>query len=220
MTGTVIAFQLRNMRVQILRLSLLWTILCISSLVLLPTAILAHGGEDHGDQKPATVANAKGTVSHITRLGEIEVMLKHPEMVPDTATSGKLFFTKFETNEPVDKVAAVIEIESADGSVTQATVEKTDDAGIFSVKIPALQQGTYVVRAKVTTKGETDTATFSGIEVKPESTGLAGLDGFSWLRNMLIGTIFLVVIALFGLLVYFVLRFSASDQIDSETVSA
>ena len=208
------------MRIQISRLALLRTILCISSIVLLPTAILAHGGEDHGDQKPATVANAKGTVSHTTRLGEIELMLKHPELVPDTATFGKLFFTKFETNEPVDKVTSVIEIESADGSVTQATVEKTDDAGIFNVKIPALPRGTYVVRAKVTTKGETDTATFSGVEVKPESTGLAGLDGFSWLRNLLIGTIFLIVIALFGFLIFFVLRFSASDAIDKEAVSA
>lgn len=208
------------MRVQISRLSLLWAILFISSQVFLPISILAHGGEDHGDQKPTTVANAKGTVSHTTRLGEIEMMLKHPELVPDTATSGKLFFTKFETNEPVDKVSPAIEIESADGSITQAAVEKTDDAGIFSVKIPALPQGTYVVRAKVTTKGETDTGTFSGVEVKPESTGSVGGDGFSWLRNVLIGTIFLIVIALFGLLVYFVLRFSASDQIDKETVSA
>ena len=192
----------------------------ITLLFLNGIAVFAHGGEDHGDQKPAAVANVKGTVSHTTRLGEIEVMLKHPELVPDTATSGKLFFTKFQTNEPVDKVTSVIEIEAADGSITQATVEKTDDAGIFSVKIPALPQGTYVVRAKVTTKGETDTATFSGVEVKPEATATTNSGVFSWIRNILIAVIFAVVIAMFGVLVYFVLRFSASDEIDNEAVSA
>ena len=186
----------------------------------MPTAILAHGGEDHGDQKPAVVANVKGTVSHTTRLGEIELLLKHPELVPDTATSAKLFITKFETNEPVDKVTSVIEIEAADGSITQAAVEKTDGSGVFNVKIPALPQGTYVVRAKVTTKGETDTATFSGVEVKPEAAAATSSGVFSWLRNILIALVFAVVIAMFGILVYFVLRFSASDHIDNEAVSA
>lgn len=116
---------------QFMRFSLWWTILCISSLVLLPTAILAHGGEDHGDAKPQSQTTAKGTVSHTARPGEIEVMLKHPELIPDTATSGKLFFTKIETNDPVDKVVAVIEIEATGGTMTQAVVEKTDETGIF-----------------------------------------------------------------------------------------
>ena len=215
----VLQFITAYMRIQMIRFSFFMTLLGILSLNLLPTPILAHGGEDHGDQKPASAAIVKGTVSHTTRLGTIELVIKYPELLPDTATSGKIFFTAFETNEPVDKVSSVIEIESADGSITPATVEKTDDLGIFNVKIPALPQGTYVVRAKVTTNGETDTATFPGVEVKSEGTISAGVDAFAWLRNLLIGTIFLVVIGLFGVLIYFVLRFSASDQIDNETVS-
>lgn len=187
---------------------------------MLPISNFGHGGEDHGDQKPKITANEKGTVAHTTRLGDIELMLKYPEFVPDTATSAKLFFTKFETNEPIDQLSPVMEIESANGSITQATIEKTDNVGIFSVKIPALPQGTYAVRAKITHKGETDTATFSGIEILPESASPAGSDAFSWLRNALIAGIFLVVIALFGILVYFVIRFSASEQIDKEAVSA
>ena len=208
------------MRVQIAQILRLCSVLILATLVLLPSLAVAHGGEDHGDQKPAIVANTKGIVSHTVRLGEIELLLKHPDLLPDTATSGKLFFTKFETNEPVDKVAAVIEIEAADGSISQALVEKTDQAGVFSVKIPALPQGTYVVRAKITTKGETDTATFSGVEVKPETASLTGLVGFAWVRNISIAVIFGAVIAMFGLLIFFVLRYSASDEIDNEAVSA
>lgn len=206
------------MRVKIPRFSLVWTILCISSLVLFPTAILAHGSEDHGDQKPQTAVSTKGTIIYTTRLGEIEVTLKHPEIVPDNSTSGKLFLTRFGTNAPIDSATAVIEIEGVDGSITQAVTEKTDDAGIFSVRIPALPQGNYVVRANITTKGETDAATFPGVEIRPESTRSASVGGYTWLRNALIGTILLVVIALFGVLIYFVLRFSASDAIDKEPV--
>lgn len=207
------------MRVQFAPILRLSSILIISMLVLLPSFAVAHGGEDHGDTKPAAVANTKGIVSHTVRLGEIEILLKHPDLLPDTATSGKLFFTKFDTNEPVEKVGAVIEIEAADGSISQALLEKTD-TGVFNVKIPALPQGAYVVRAKITTKGETDTATFSGVEVMPETASLTGLVGFAWVRNISIAVIFGAVIAMFGLLIFFVLRYSASDEIDNEAVSA
>ncbi len=182
-------------------------------------AVFAHGGEDDGDKKPTTTANTKGTIIHTTRLGKIELTLKHPDLLPDTATSGKLFLTLFETNAPVDSATAVIEIEAADGSITHAAIEKTDDAGILSVKIPALPQGTYVVRAKITTKGETDTATFSGVDVKPSATTISS-GVFALLKNILIGAVFLVVVGLFGILVYFTMRFSVSRKIDKEALSA
>ena len=79
--------------------------------VVSPTAMLAHGGEDHGDAKPKTTANAKGVVSHSTRLGELELMVKHPAMEPDKPTTGLLFITKFETNEPFKAVDAKVEID-------------------------------------------------------------------------------------------------------------
>jgi len=129
------------------------------------SSVSAHGGEDHGEAKPKTTASDKGIVSHTARLGDFELMLKHPQMLPDTATAARLFVTEFETNESVDKATPAIEIESANGSITQAAVEKSDAPGSYSVKIPVLPQGSYTIRARLGYDGEIDTATFSGVSV-------------------------------------------------------
>ena len=62
--------------------------------------IFAHGGEDHGDAKPAVTSNQKGMVARTARAGEFEILLKHSPLEPDTETAAKLFITRFATNEP------------------------------------------------------------------------------------------------------------------------
>jgi len=180
--------------------------------------ILAHGGEDHGDEKAKVATTEKGTVSHTVRLGDLEIMLKHQTLTPDTATIARLFTTKFETNEAFAAVNPAIEIESANGIITPATVEKTDNTGSFNVKIPALLQGTYTLRAKINYNGETDTATFSGVEVAPPSAETTG-SGASWLNTALIYLVGAVVLGLFGVLFYFVRRMANENQIGKEAVS-
>ena len=173
--------------------------------------VFAHGGEDHGDEKPKTETTTKGTVSHTSRVGDLELMIKHPELEPDTATSGRLFITEFATNAPADKAAPTVEIESGNGAVTQVTIEKTDAVGSFAIKIPALPAGTYTMRAKLTFNGETDTSTFSGVEVK--ATGAVSSEGFaSWVRTALAALAALFVLSLFGALVYFALRGVRGEQ--------
>jgi len=102
------------------------------------TQVLAHGGEDHGEAKPATATTTAGTVTRSVRLGDFEIMLKHSPLEPDAAAAGRLFITKFATNEPADNASPAIEIESASGAVTQIPVEKTAAAGSYVVRIPAL----------------------------------------------------------------------------------
>ncbi len=179
----------------------------------------AHGGEDHGKAKPKTTASDKGTISHTARLGDFELMLKHSLLAPDTATSARLFITRFETNESVVKANPAIEIESANGSITQGTVEKNDAPGSYTVKIPALPQGTYNIRAKLTYDGETDTATFSGVEVKTPSVA-SSENGMSWARTALITFVFALVLGLFAGLIYFVWRFANGEPMREEAVSA
>lgn len=183
--------------------------------------IYAHGGEDHGDQKPKATTSDKGTITRTARLGDYELTLKNQILRPDAATGAKLFVTKFKTNEAVDNAAAKIEIESANGSITEATVEKTDIAGSYNVKIPALPQGVYTVRAKLTYGGETDTATFSDMEVAPAPS--AAESTLSWGRTALIAFVFALVLALFGGLIYFVWHFAdesgGESVIGKETVS-
>lgn len=179
----------------------------------------AHGGEDHGEAKPKTTASDKGIVSHTARLGDFELMLKHPQMTPDTATAARLFVTEFETNESIDKAIPAIEIESANGSITQAAVEKTDAPGSYTVKIPALPQGNYTVRARLTYDSETDTATFSGVSVAAQPI-IETENGMSWTRTALIALIFALVLTLFGALIYFVWRYAEGEPVSGEAVSA
>lgn len=171
----------------------------------------AHGGEDHGDEKPKTETTTKGTVSHTTRVGDLELMIKHPELQPDTATSARLFVTEFATNAPADKAAPTVEIESSNGAVTPVTVEKTDAVGSFALKIPALPAGTYTMRAKLTFNGETDTATFSAVEIKAPVAVSA--EGFSaWAQTAAAALAALLILSLFGALVYFALRGVKGEQ--------
>ncbi len=161
--------------------------------------VWAHGGEDHGDQKPKTTSSAKGTVSHSTRLGDLEVMIKHPTLEPDVATQGQMFVTSFATNEPVGNVATAVEIETSTGLVMTANVEGGGQPGVYNLRIPALPKGTYVVRANLTYKGETDTATFSAFQVQPKALAADGQLP-SFLRSAGILTVFgLVIVLLAGL---------------------
>lgn len=207
-----------TMRSQSARSSLGWAILCISSLVLLPTAVGAHGGEDHGDQKPKTTSNAKGIISHSTRLGEIEIMVKHPAMEPDQSTSGALFITRFDTNEPFKLAIAKIEIESPNGTIFDAATEAGEQPGTYRVMFPAMPAGVYKMRTSVSHDGETDTATFSGIDVKPAAPAAEGET--SWFTRFAIGFIFISVLFLLFGLVYFVWRFAAGPGVNDEALSA
>jgi hypothetical protein len=179
--------------------------------------VSAHGGEDHGDEKPKTETTTKGTVSHTSRVGDLELMVKHPELQPDTTTTGRLFVTQFASNAPAEKATPTVELESANGAVTQAAVEKTDAVGSFLLKIPALPAGTYTMRAKLTFNGETDTATFSGVEVK--APGAVSSEGFSsWARTALGALAALFVLSLFGALVYFAFRGVRGEQQEEAAV--
>lgn len=202
---------------QITRSSLVLTILLITLLVMPPVSVFGHGGEDHGDQKPKSTANAKGIISHSARLGDFEVMVKHPVLEPDQPTAGRVFITKFETNEPFKNAEVMVEIESSNGMISTATVEAGEQPGIYNARFPALPEGVYTMRAKVTYDRETDTATFSGIDVKPAAP--AAEAGTSWLITGLIGVVFSLVVLLLGGLVYFVWRFAAGARVNDEALS-
>mgnify|MGYP003389965111 CR=1 FL=1 len=181
-------------------------------------AVFPHGGEDHGEQKPKTTANAKGVVSHSSRLGEIEIMIKHPSMEPDKSTTGSLFITRFATNEPFRLIDAKVEVESASGSIFTATVVTGEQAGTYNLTFPAMPSGVYTMRANISHDGETDTATFSGIDVKLSTVTADGAS--SWFSGTLIGIVFLSVIILLIGLMYFVWRFAAGPGVSEEVLSA
>lgn len=183
------------------------------------TIALAHGGEDHGDQQAApTIKN--GMISRSARLGEFEVLIKHALLEPDTATSARLFVTQFETNEPVGDAGISLEVESANGMVTEVPVEKSDIAGTYIVTVPALAEGSYTVRARLNPKGKVETATFSGVEVGAKQASSPSAAGFSWTQTALTSLLLLVGLVLFGGLIFLAFRAVNGKQISKEAVTA
>lgn len=209
-------FNIAHFRLQSLAASLLMAAVFFTGGA--ATRVLAHGGEDHGGEKPKTETTDKGTATHTTRVGDLEVMLKHERLVPDAGNAARLFVTKYETNEGFAGVVPAIEIEAANGAVTQATIEKTDTAGSFTAKFPALPEGTYLVRAKLAHDGETDTATFSGVSIAHQEAAGAESGSGSWLRSALMALAALVILGLFGALIYFAARVVKGEPV-GETAS-
>jgi len=194
-------------------------LLALSTFLVNVPAIFAHGGEDHGDAKPKSTANSTGTVSHASRVGDYEVLIKHTLLLPDTPTAGRLLMADCATNEPEGSTEPSVEIESANGAVTIAEVGKSESIGSYLVKIPALPEGTYTLRAKVTYKGATDTATFADVSVShPTLENDAG--GVSWLQTILLFLVGTVLLSLFGTLVYFVWRLADDGRVGEETAPA
>ncbi|MEP7149116.1 MAG: hypothetical protein ABI857_09560 [Acidobacteriota bacterium] len=180
-------------------------------------AALAHGGEDHGDQKVVSAAQ-DGMVSRSARLGDFEILLKHRLLVPDTPTSARLFLTQFATNEPVSGADIAAEIEAANGAVTKVPVEKTDVAGSYLVELSALAEGDYTFRATVTMNGKTETATLSGIAVGHQEH--ATITGYSWSQTFLTAVLFLIGAVLFAALIYLAIRTVKTRPIGEEAVAA
>ena len=180
--------------------------------------VSAHGGEDHGDQKPKTETTAKGAVLRTTRLGDFEVTVKHPPLEPGTIAHGSLFVTRYATNEPVDAGNVQVALEAPGGSISEVAVAKSATAGSYALDIPALTDGGYTLRVTLTAGGKASTATFSGVEVRngvPAAGAAASGSGF------LLTSMFLIVgIGLFAALVYLSVRVAGRRTLREETVSA
>ena len=147
------------------------------------------------------------------------MLLKHERLTPDAGNTARLFLTKYETNEAFADAAPIIEIEAVNGVVTTATIEKLDAAGSFSMKLPALPEGAYLIRANIRHGGETDAATFSGVEIAHQVTAADAGSG-SRTPTALIILLFSVALGLFGGLAYFAARVFKNKPLGEKTVSA
>lgn len=187
------------------------------SSVLANTAF-AHGGEDHGDSKPTTVSTDKGIVTQTAKTGDFEILFKHAALEPDQPTLGRLFITRFATNEPVTNIAPAIEIIAPDGKAFQAEVVEPEQPGNFTFKLPALPEDTYTIVTRISARGKTETVRFEPVKVQHSPSEAATENVPTWLRTALLlsaGTIFF---ALFGGLMLAAWRFAMRAE-EEETAA-
>ena len=197
-------------------------LVALGALLMNGATVFAHGGEDHGDQKPATVSQGTNMIVHVARAGDYEVVIKHAPVEPDKEMVARLFVTRFANNEPVTGIKPVVTLTSDSGSPVEVTGVASTTPGMYEVKLPPLPKGQYKLAARVDYNGETKTAAFSGLEVAlqplPASATIA-----AWARTTLIGVGTLVglgLIGLIGIVTYRVLQASRRERITEETAAA
>lgn len=196
-----------------------WVLIASFFLTGISRTVYGHGGEDHGDSTPKVATTYKGTVSRSARVGKLEVMVKNPILEPDVATAGSLFITDYQTNTAFEKVTVSAEVENANGTTTAISLDKSEQAGSFNLKIPALPEGVYTMRVKLTYDGASDTATFSGVNVE-HAASIENLTGISWMRAILLFLTGALVLALFAGLFVLVWRSAGASEIRGEALSA
>lgn len=188
------------------------------SLIVVPQ-VWAHGGEDHGEQKPVTAQTNANLTLRVIRVGDYEVTLKHPQLEPDKELAARIFVTRFENNEPIKDAKVVLSVEG-ESSPKQITATETDTAGLYEVKLPPMPQGDYKLIARLEISGSSLTADFGSTQVRvavPETPA----DSATWARTALIVLGVLLLLVFLGVLVLFALRYGRrAKSVEEETVAA
>ncbi len=216
---------------QVMRLSqiakpkkkLLTAITALAVLLATPNqSVLAHGGEDHGDQKPATVSQGTNMIVHVARAGDYEIVIKHAPVEPDKEMVARVFVTRFASNEPVTSIKPIVMLTSENGAPIEVTGVASTTPGMYEVKLPPLPKGQYKLAARIDDHGETKTAAFGALAVAPQTVTAIGTIA-AWARTTLIvlGTLVgLGVIGFIGIVIYRAVQASRRERISGETASA
>lgn len=131
---------------------------------LLPVLAFAHGGEDHGDAKKASVSPASYFSSEAA--SEIyEVLLKYSPIVPGKETSLRLYLSEYNTNSPID--SAKLEVTVADNPNIKITVVRIDK-GVFELKATFPAKKAYNLVVNINSYAGIDLIQLNNVEAGKE----------------------------------------------------
>ncbi|MGH9927726.1 MAG: hypothetical protein ACREA9_00720 [Pyrinomonadaceae bacterium] len=216
-------YKMRLIQIAKPKKKLLTAITALAVLLAAPNQpVLAHGGEDHGDQKPATVSQGTNMIVHVARAGDYEIVIKHAPVEPDKEVAARVFVTRFANNEPVAGIKPIVTFTNDNGAPVEVTGVASATPGMYEVKIPPLPKGQYKLAARVDNNGETKTAAFSVLEVAPQPATAIGTIA-AWARTTLIvlGTLVgLGFIGFIGIVIYRAVQASRRERISGETAAA
>lgn len=203
-------------------LSRLTVLVGIAVFIISPATVFAHGGEDHGDQKPQTVSPGTNMIVHVARAGDFEIVIKHSPVEPDKEMVARVFVNRFANNEPVTGAKPVVTLTNDGSSPVDLTATASTTPGMYEVKLPPLPKGQYKLAARIESNGETKTASLSTLEVTPQPVAASATIA-SWARTALIALALLVglgVIGFIGLVIYRASQASRRARITGETATA
>ncbi len=150
-----------------MRVTLLILLLTLN--LLLSPAVYAHGDEDHGGKKVA-VAAGSGMIARTARVGDYEVMMKHPALEPLHEHAARLFITTYATNEPVKEATVSLVIAAKGKEPIKVAAKPSVRAGEYELTLPPLDSGNYSFSVIVKVGGIEQTADSGAVTVETPKT--------------------------------------------------
>ena len=138
-------------------------------LLALLSASSAHEGHDNGAKKPAVAADS-GMIARTARVGDYEVMMKHPALEPLHEHSARLFITTYATNEPVKEATANLVIAAKGKEPITVAAKPSARAGEHELTLPPLDSGNYNFSVIVKAGGVEQTANYGAVTVETPKT--------------------------------------------------
>ena len=180
---------------------------------LLPVITFAHGGEDHGDTKKATVSPASYFASEAG--SEIyEVLLKYSPIIPGKESSLRLYLSEYNNNKPID--SAKLEITVAGNPNIKIAVVRIDK-GVFELKATFPEKKAYNLVVNINSYAGIDLIQLNSIEAGKELT-VATTESIShphwYSSNWFFGVIGLLI----GILIMLVVNKSRSRKMIAGTI--
>ena len=170
--------------------------------LLVATAALAHGGEDHGDAKAATPAGAT-TFSAVATSEQFEVLLRYAPLKPGADADMRLFLSDFATNEPI-KGAKFIFTSPEDPKLKFETTEKGPGEYLVETTFPAKKA--YSMTVQVSAGAQADLLLLEGLVVGKElpvaaAPATTAQPWLTWKTGLLLLGTFLLGVAAAALLI-------------------
>jgi|GEM_PF-2440050 len=152
--------------------------------------VSAHGGEDHGDQKPVAPAAGGQMNTKLAKAEGLEVLVKYPTPKPAEDTLLRVFVTDSKTNAPIAgvNVAMVLnyagKIETAtapsfgvvhaDANAIEAVATPTDTPGIYEAHVVFPEVGQYNIALRIAGTNINQEMTIAGVAVPARVTSSNG----------------------------------------------
>jgi hypothetical protein len=182
---------------------------------------LAHGGEDHSDEKKAPIAAVGQMNTRTARVTNYEVLIKYPTPKFGEETPISIYVTELKTNAPVAglNVAMIFNyagktetassysygVVVADSSIIQATTTQTDTPGIYQAAVIFPDYGQFNISLQITGSNINEQVTIAGIIVPDEVSNNTGVKGSNNITALLI-TLFILLTVAASAAYFFLLR--------------
>lgn len=166
-----------------------------------PALAFAHGDEDHGDKKKA-VAAGPGMVARTARVGDYEVMVKHPALEPLHEHPARVFITRYATNEPIKDAVVNLVIAIKGKELIKVLAKAAARPGEYEATLPSLDAGTYNLSAEIAADGANETASYGAVAIetpKPLAESGGGAEAKNaWLLALTLGLLALLSATVFS----------------------